>query len=603
MRSELKDNAEARTVRPTGTEAVSLMPSQQDLAAFWQNLKLAGSTTSREQEMFSQGYTFGNLESLYGGSGTGIGADNYLTEKGTIGKVGLMGTSPMSELKAKDQGDRQAGQQPDKATLTTPEGQQVRNACGEQVEAIKAANPNVSDGSVKNWAMMTQAEKFAHVEKTGQDRSLELVDHEPSGKEVVIAARQMFAGVETKSASQAPVQELSDVDNRPIKDYGWQAKQHGKDKVIETGLEYQAGKKPEITAQGLFEKIGALPLDQQAQVIGAGIKAYSGELSHQQFRIGVGAITGLGDGIVGLAQGAESLGKAVIGVAQFSRDVMANDPSALETAGKAGESLGKLLVGGIRVYSAAEGYLESVGAATNVGDYGKALRDVAWLGQQINSRWESMSPEEKTKLVTKLSVENLGGLAVGFGADKLAKSVKITEALEALGAEASQLGEGPRNKAGKLISRMLDELTPRPKELFMPEVPKELRHLELSKAEPELISAMQAKGRTIEVAKPGSFHYSRLQRHELAGSAMNDDIFLIENGPKIAALEEFLHGTQRKLPTLAKIEDVILEIDVKDFMVRHRKLLGLSNNDVKVLEALKEGEIEKAAQKGLRWIR
>ncbi len=114
---------------------------------------------------------------------------------------------------------------------------------------------------------------------------------------------------------------------------------------------------------------------------------------------------------------------------------------------------------------------------------------------------------------------------------------------------------------------------------------------------------MQAKGRTIEVAKPGSFHYSRLQRHELAGSAMNDDIFLIENGPKIAALEEFLHGTQRKLPTLAKIEDVILEIDVKDFMVRHRKLLGLSNNDVKVLEALKEGEIEKAAQKGLRWIR
>lgn len=54
---------------------------------------------------------------------------------------------------------------------------------------------------------------------------------------------------------------------------------------------------------------------------------------------------------------------------------------------------------------------------------------------------------------------------------------------------------------------------------------------------------------------------------------------------------------------MAKIEDVILEIDVKDFMVRHRKLLGLSNNDVKVLEALKEGEIEKAAQKGLRWIR
>ncbi len=144
-----------------------------------------------------------------------------------------------------------------------------------------------------------------------------------------------------------------------------------------------------------------MTLDQQAQVIGAGIKAYSDEITHQQFRIGVGAITGLGDGVLGLAQGAESLGKAVLSVAQFSRDVMANDPAAVETAGKAGESLGKLLVGGIKVYSAAEGYLESVGAATNVGDYGKALRDVAWLGQQMNSRWEAMSPEEKTKVVTK----------------------------------------------------------------------------------------------------------------------------------------------------------------------------------------------------------
>jgi len=66
---------------------------------------------------------------------------------------------------------------------------------------------------------------------------------------------------------------------------------------------------------------------------------------------------------------------------------MANDPAAVASAATAGESLGKLMVAGVRVYSAAEGYLESVGAATNVGDYGKALRDVAWLGQQINNHW------------------------------------------------------------------------------------------------------------------------------------------------------------------------------------------------------------------------
>jgi len=336
----------------------------------------------------------------------------------------------------------------EKPALTSPEGQQVRNASGSNLEAVKAANPNKSDGSVHNWAMKSPAEKLAYAESTGQDASLQLVERNSAGKEVVIAARLMPAETGT--------------DNRPIKDYGYEVKQVGEHQVIKTGVEYQAGKPPEVTESSLFEKIAALPLDQQAQVIGAGIKAYSREMTHQQFRIGVGMITGLGDGVVGLAQGAESLGNTIIGVAQFSRDVMANDPAALDTAGKAGESIGKLLVSGVHVYSAAETYLESIGAATNVGDYGKALRDVAWLGQQVNSRWESMSPEEKTKLVTKASVESLGGMAVGFGTDKLAKSIKITEALEALGAEASTMGPSVREKTQNLIARLQYELAPDP---------------------------------------------------------------------------------------------------------------------------------------------
>jgi len=151
----------------------------------------------------------------------------------------------------------------------------------------------------------------------------------------------------------------------------------------------------------------------------------------------VGAIAGLGDGIVGLAQGAESLGKAVLGIAQFGKEVMSNDPAAVDKACKAGEAFGKLLVGGVRIYQVAEAYLGTVGAATNDGDYGKAFRDIAWLGQQVN---------------------------------------------------------------------------------------------------------------------------------------------LVQN------------------------RRCYFRDRLKDFMVRHRKLLGLSDNDVKVLEALKQGEIEKAAQKGLRWI-
>lgn len=297
----------------------------------------------------------------------------------------------MSDQSEKDKGDRQSGASADKTALNTPEGQQVRNATGHQVEAIKAANPNVSDGSVKNWALMTKAEKFAHVEKTGQDRSLELVDREPSGREVVVAARQMVAEVDANSQPTTTLQELAEIDSRPIKGYGFDMEQRGPEKVIRTGVEYQVGQQPEVTEQNLFERIGALPLEQQAQVIGAAIKAYNAELTHQQFRIGVGAITGLGEGVVGLAQSAESLGSSIIGVAQFSRDVITNDPAAVETAGKAGESLGKLMVGGIHIFGAADAYLGSLGAATTVGDYGKGLRDVAWLGQQMNQRWGASS--------------------------------------------------------------------------------------------------------------------------------------------------------------------------------------------------------------------
>jgi len=461
MSRELQENSEARSMQPAVIEARAWMPSQQDMAAFWESLKLAGSANFREQDMYGQGFTFVNVESLYGASGGATKGDNKTAQAGIIAGVGATGVEPMSESKL-EQGDRSTATQSGIAALNTPDAQDVRNASPKLVEAIKAANPNQNDGSLQSWANKTPAERLAYAEKTGQDGSFEITERKPSGKEVVIAARQMFAEVETKSQSAAKTQELAEVDSRPIRDYGYEVSQVADKQVIKSGIEYQVGKPPEVTEQSLLAKIGTLPLDQQAQVIGAGIKAFSGEMSHQQFRIGVGAITGLGDGVVGLAQGAENLGKTIIGVAQFSRDLVENPPAAKETAGKACDSVSKLLTSGVKVYSAAEGYLESVGAATNVGDYGKALRDVACLGQQINSRWEAMTPEEKTRLTTKLAVENLGALAVGFSVGKIAKSEKITETLEAMGTEVSAMGAGSKEKAGQFISRLLDKLMPEP---------------------------------------------------------------------------------------------------------------------------------------------
>lgn len=214
-----------------------------------------------------------------------------------------------------------------------------------------------------------------------------------------------------------------------------------------------------VTPQAILERIGSLPLDKQAQIVGAGIMTFKQELDHQEYRIFVGAVAGFGDAAVSLTEGVENLGKSVCAVAEFSRELATNDPAALGKAAQAKEAAGKLLVGCVGLFTIADSYLGDVGAT---GDYAKPFRDIAWLGHKIDERWQAMSPEEKTRVVTKAATENLAGLAVGLGTAKLAKSMHVVEALEQLGKDASQLGGAARAKAGKFIESMLDELLPQP---------------------------------------------------------------------------------------------------------------------------------------------
>ncbi len=48
-----------------------------------------------------------------------------------------------------------------------------------------------------------------------------------------------------------------------------------------------------------------------------------------------------------------------------------------------------------------------------------------------------------------------------------------------------------------------------------------------------------------------------------------------------------MHGTQNKLGIIEKLGDVKSEVHVKDFMIRHQEMLGLSKEDVEVLKTLK----------------
>ena len=61
---------------------------------------------------------------------------------------------------------------------------------------------------------------------------------------------------------------------------------------------------------------------------------------------------------------------------------------------------------------------------------------------------------------------------------------------------------------------------------------------------------------------------------------------------KIEILEEFLHGIQQKLGIIERLGNYGSEIHVKDFMIKHQKILGLSNNDIKALIIMKNSYIK-----------
>ncbi|MFC3121518.1 hypothetical protein, partial [Agaribacter flavus] len=112
-------------------------------------------------------------------------------------------------------------------------------------------------------------------------------------------------------------------------------------------------------------------------------------------------------------------------------------------------------------------------------------------------------------------------------------------------------------------------------------------------ASPELLSTVSKK-RDVVVAQPGSEELRMLDffgAEASVGGTNNTHILLRENPSKAALLEEFLHGTQTRLGITERLGTSGLgsaETHVKDFMIRHQKMLGLSDEDVQILQILKE---------------
>lgn len=109
-------------------------------------------------------------------------------------------------------------------------------------------------------------------------------------------------------------------------------------------------------------------------------------------------------------------------------------------------------------------------------------------------------------------------------------------------------------------------------------------------ASDDLIRAVSSR-RSVNFAQPGSEEMRYLDwigAEANVGGPNVDHILLRPNPSKAAVLEEFLHGTQQRLGIIDELGRAGAETHVKDFMIRHQRLLGLGDEDIRILQQLKD---------------
>ena len=122
----------------------------------------------------------------------------------------------------------------------------------------------------------------------------------------------------------------------------------------------------------------------------------------------------------------------------------------------------------------------------------------------------------------------------------------------------------------------------------------------VERASPELLANIERHGRTVTMAKPGSEELRYLDyigaEANVGGPGMTH-ILVREEPGKAAVLEEFLHGTQQRLGVIDRLGQAGAKHHVKDFMIRHRVMLGLSDKDVSMLQSLRDRDLAAIKEK------
>ena len=114
-------------------------------------------------------------------------------------------------------------------------------------------------------------------------------------------------------------------------------------------------------------------------------------------------------------------------------------------------------------------------------------------------------------------------------------------------------------------------------------------------ASEDLLKSIEKRGKTIVLAIPGSDEAKLLDffgANASVNAADIDHIIVRPDVLKIEILEEFLHGTQQKLGIINRLGNYKSEIHIKEFMIAHQRLLGLSDRDIQALIIMKNSYIK-----------
>ncbi|MBC7997035.1 MAG: hypothetical protein IAF58_03785 [Leptolyngbya sp.] len=302
-----------------------------------------------------------------------------------------------------------------------------------------------------------------------------------------------------------------------------------------------------------------LSLDQQISILSLASNTFTNSVNQQSYEIAIKTASGVGEGAKTLADEALLLVKGIGFVGKFGLDIATNNPEYLKEADQVGQTIGTLLVGGIRIWSISEAYLEEIGASS---DYAKPFKDALWLGNELDKRWAAKSPAEKAEIGAKLETEILGNLLIPFGAGKLAKSEKLTAFLEELATGTKALGGGAKEKVGKLVTELLDEvfcesaITPDGQRIRIPKTTERTTSLksEIFKEEPS--------GNAAGKERPLSASESNAEKTSKKSSAERDTP---EKTEKLSRkeIDELIEKAYQNLPQ--KLKDFLIEkkIEIK----------------------------------------